>query len=429
MKPYEQLEDVEIIDNLNLATIVGAINCFLISSVVVALLPRIWPEFRVGMMCSLFVSLPLINVLSLRYYKKFRNINWLFFRFAVLDTFVLTSILHYSGEIKSTIIFIYLVPIIMAAPIFSLRRVISLVMIYSVSYLCLILLESLGVILPISTPGIDIAKGYFWTISVVALILLAAVGIIISKAITQRREKEFELAQARDFLRAKSKELESFVYIVSHDLKAPLASIEGFAYSLLNEYKDKLAAEGRHYLQRIQANIGQMETLIKDLLELSRVGRVIGRLDYIDTFKITKGLQEEFTGQLSKEGIEFIVAEPLPEPWGDKDRVRQVFENLISNAIKFTKDRKNPKIEIGAKTRADDFYQFYVKDNGIGIDPRYHDKVFEIFQRLKDVDVEGTGVGLSTVKKIIEHHGGKIWLESEKGKGSTFCFTLPKKEV
>jgi len=235
-----------------------------------------------------------------------------------------------------------------------------------------------------------------------------------------------ERARLREELQKKNKELENFVYIVSHDLKSPIVSMQGFSSMLLNEYREKLGAEGERYLDRIRANASRMEVLISDLLALSRVGRVVGAFKDVSSLDIVNRVCKRIKGRMEEKGTEVSISDDLPIIHCDEDRIYQVFENLIVNAVKFTGDAEKPKIEIWHKDEGD-FYQFYVKDNGIGIDKKYHRKIFEIFYRLNEIeDKEGTGIGLVIVERIIKNHGGEIWVESEKGKGATFCFTLPK---
>jgi len=234
------------------------------------------------------------------------------------------------------------------------------------------------------------------------------------------------LRAAYSLLDEKNKELESFVYTVSHDLKAPLVSLEGFASILLNDYKESLDETGQLYLSRIRANVEKMGDLIQDLLELSRIGRIVHDYESVDATEIIEESLETLQPQLSERGAELVVQENLPLIICDRVRIKQVFENLIGNANKFMgEENDKPKIEVGFHEKGD-FFEFFVKDNGIGIQREYHEKVFEIFTRLGDVEVEGTGVGLAIVKKIVETHGGKIWIDSEVGRGTTVYFTLPK---
>ncbi len=235
-----------------------------------------------------------------------------------------------------------------------------------------------------------------------------------------------ETSQNTQKLSRANEELEDFVFTVSHDLKAPIVSISGFATILMTEYGDRFDEEGHHYLERIQGNVKQMENLIRDLLELSRVGRVVNPFERVAIGDIVRTAIDDLLLQIKQKNVEVIVHENLPEVVCDKARILQVFTNLISNAVKYIGDTPEPKIEVGFK-EIDDFYQFYVKDNGIGIDPKYHKKIFELFHMLKELEnVEGTGVGLTIVRRIVENHKGRVWVESEKGKGATFYFTLPK---
>ena len=240
------------------------------------------------------------------------------------------------------------------------------------------------------------------------------------------QESNRRLEEALANLDEKNKELESFVYTVSHDLKAPLVSLEGFASMLLDGHKEALDEKGQLYLSRIQANVEKMGNLIQDLLELSRIGRIVHSYESVDVTQIIKEAVETLEIQLSERGTELVIQDNLPTITCDRVRIKQVFENLIDNANKFMgEENDKPRIEIGFHNN-EDFFEFFVKDNGIGIQKEYQEKVFEIFARLGDVEVEGTGVGLAIVKKIVETHGGKIWLDSEVGKGTTVYFTLPK---
>ena len=234
------------------------------------------------------------------------------------------------------------------------------------------------------------------------------------------------LEEAFTNLDEKNKELASFVYTVSHDLRAPLVSLEGYASMLLDNYKEALDETGQLYISRIQANVEKIGRLIQDLLELSRIGRIVNYYESTDVKEIIREAIETLQLQLSERGTELVVQEDLPAITCDRTRIEQVFENLISNANKFMgAENDKPRIEIGFHDK-EDFFEFFVKDNGIGIQKEYHEKVFDIFKRLGDIETEGTGVGLAIVKKILENHGGEIWIDSEVGKGTTVYFTLPK---
>jgi PAS domain S-box-containing protein len=232
-----------------------------------------------------------------------------------------------------------------------------------------------------------------------------------------------DLVQTEEDIRKKNKELESFVYTISHDLRAPVVSIQGFSSILLSDFQDKLDDTGKRYLARIQANVRQMEILINDLLEFSRIGRIAGAFEDVPATEIIRDVLDVLGPQLKKRGIKVNVQSGLPVIHCEKTRIYQVFDNLIQNSIKYMGSAENPVIEIGCR-KTDGFHEFYVKDNGIGIDPQYHQKIFQIFQRLKEVDAKGTGIGLAIVERIAEIHGGSVRVESERGKGATFWFTV-----
>jgi signal transduction histidine kinase len=200
-------------------------------------------------------------------------------------------------------------------------------------------------------------------------------------------------------------------------------AIQGLAGIVVEDYAPLLVDDGRRLLDRLQANVKQMERLIRDLLELSRVGRASSRPEAVDVAEIVDDLRVELAPALRARGIELVHA-GAGVLWGVRMRVTQVLSNLISNAAKYMGDQPAPRIEVGSRSRGA-LVETYVKDNGIGIDPEYHDKIFEIFHRLREVEAEGTGVGLTITKKIVESAGGRLRIESEKGKGATFFFTWP----
>jgi signal transduction histidine kinase len=224
-------------------------------------------------------------------------------------------------------------------------------------------------------------------------------------------------------LQEKNGELDSFVYTVSHDLKAPLVTIQGMSSIVLEEYAEKLDEDGRHYLQRIVANTQQMERLILDLLTLSRSGREAHSPEEVPLAELVRDIVADLAEALQPKGIEVVIGE-LPTIRAIRVQMEQVMKNLLTNAIKYMGDPASPSIEIGATSRSTET-EVWVRDTGIGIDPAYHDKIFEIFQRLKDVEAEGSGVGLPIVKKIVQGAGGRIWVESARGQGSAFRFTWP----
>ena len=248
------------------------------------------------------------------------------------------------------------------------------------------------------------------------------------KNVVRDLEKSKEkLGEQKKSLEEINKELDDFTYIVSHDLKEPLRSIDAFSKFIEDDYKDKLDEEGRNYLVRIRANTGRMQVLIEDLLEISRIERRRNPFEEVQVEELINEVKLRLEYAIKQKNAKIIIRDKLPRVFCDRIRFTEIFINLISNAIKFN-DKPEPQIEIGSNQKGI-FYEFYVKDNGPGIEKRYFDKIFEIFQRLgKSEKNEGTGAGLTIVKKIVQMHSGKVWIESKIGKGTTFYFTIPTKD-
>ena len=220
-------------------------------------------------------------------------------------------------------------------------------------------------------------------------------------------------------------ELAQFAYVSSHDLQEPLRAIVGFLQLLESRYNDKLDDKGRQYIERSVKAGHRMQRLISDLLTLSRVNSKKKAFEISDLNEILVKVLDRLAVPIQEKKAK-ITFDHLPHLLVDLTQIYDLFLNLISNAIKYNEQSK-PVVEIGCKEKKDD-YCFHVKDNGIGIDPKFHDRIFIVFQRLHGrQEYSGTGVGLTLCKKIVERHGGRIWVESEKEKGATFFFTLPKK--
>jgi PAS domain S-box-containing protein len=258
-------------------------------------------------------------------------------------------------------------------------------------------------------------------------------GLLVSAAIrdiTQRRRMEEDVQKLNEDLKqraaqleAANKELEAFSYSVSHDLRAPLRSIDGFSHVVLEDYGEQLPADARAYLERVRAAAQRMAVLIDDLLNLSRVTRTALQPRFINLSRmadeVVEGLQESHPDrQVSISITPDLMVE------ADPHLMHIVLQNLLSNAWKFTSKQERAMIEFGQKDHVKE-RTFYVRDNGVGFDMAYADKLFGVFQRLHSIsDFPGTGVGLATVQRIISIHGGRIWAESAEGKGTTFYFTL-----
>lgn len=229
---------------------------------------------------------------------------------------------------------------------------------------------------------------------------------------------------ARDLLMAKNKELESFIYTVSHDLKSPLFSISGLLRLLEDDEENQLNEEQRKLLSRIYYNLGKMEQLINDLLDLSRSGIRAERFARFDMNELVHMVFLEEKIRFNRDDV-VLESDKLPKIVADEQRISQLFQNLFSNAFKYGGQNKPMELEVSYK-ELPDFHQFTVTDNGNGIDPDIVDKIFEAFFRIAPAGIEGSGLGLTIVRKIVEQHGGMISAESAKGKGASFCFTLPK---
>jgi len=221
-----------------------------------------------------------------------------------------------------------------------------------------------------------------------------------------------------------NKELEAFAYSVSHDLRAPLRAVDGYAKMLEEDYGDKLDDEGRRKLAVLCASSRNMGALIDDLLSLSRLARqpLVTRPLAMDG--LVGQVIDELRSGINGREVEFVV-DSLGEAQGDATLVKQVLVNLLANAVKFTRDRQPGVVEVGARRDPDGTKMFYVKDNGAGFDMTYANKLFGVFQRLHRADeYEGTGVGLAIVRRLVERHGGKVWADAQPGQGATFFFTL-----
>jgi PAS domain S-box-containing protein len=235
-----------------------------------------------------------------------------------------------------------------------------------------------------------------------------------------------EQKRAEEELRKINTELNNFVDVVSHDLKNPIIGIHGLSSKLLKSYQDTLDEKACSYLEQIRGSSLRMEALIRDLLALSKIGRVVSSFHNVPSLQIVTKVISDLEDRLKGKCVELAVADNLPTICCDSERMYQVFENLLVNGIKFTGSADRPMIEIGC-TDSGDSHQFYVRDNGIGIDPKHHRRIFEMFHRLREIeDKDGTGLGLAIVERIVNNHGGKVWVESEKGKGAIFYFNLPK---
>ena len=273
----------------------------------------------------------------------------------------------------------------------------------------------------------------------ILVVFLSASALLMGATVTSRdaaeetlRRQNDELEAARgeveeknEELRRRNDEMERFVYTASHDLKSPLITINGFLGFLKEDLKAGDHNRVGKDVERICTATATMKDLLDDLLELSRVGRVVNAREPVALGEVADRATGLLAGHLTARGVDLEIDSGLPTVLGDPMRLLQVFQNLIENAIKFMGDEAEPRIEVGF-TRDDDEAIIHVRDNGIGINPRHHERIFGLFDQLQEIDDGGTGIGLALVKRIIEEHDGRIWVESNGNNGSTFYFTLPR---
>jgi PAS domain S-box-containing protein len=234
------------------------------------------------------------------------------------------------------------------------------------------------------------------------------------------------LDQANIELQAVNRELEAFSYSVSHDLRAPLRAIDGFSKILIEDHGAALNEEAHRLLDVITGNTRRMAALIDDLLAFSRLGRQPIAKGDVDMTGLVHAVASDLRADMEARGVQFVV-DPLPPAWGDQALLRQVWSNVLGNAAKFTRRRTDARIEVGTQQR-DDEIAYYVRDNGVGFDMRYADKLFGVFQRLhSSEEFEGTGVGLAIVQRVVHRHGGRAWAEGRTNEGATIYFSLPRK--
>jgi len=253
---------------------------------------------------------------------------------------------------------------------------------------------------------------------------LALANQRLQKEIEERKRAEERLAQKAKELARSNADLEQFAYIVSHDLREPLHVAAGFLNLLSRRYKKNLDAKGQEFIDCALDSLQRLEQQIQDLLDYSRVTTRGKEFTEVDLNQVVAQVLRDMSLLIQEKKAQ-ISCDPLPLVMGDAAQLTRVYQNLIGNALKFCGD-KPPRVHLGAKEDAGEWL-FFVQDQGIGIDPRHYDRIFRMFERLHPrSQYPGTGIGLAICRKIVERHGGRIWVESEPGKGSTFWFSLPK---
>jgi light-regulated signal transduction histidine kinase (bacteriophytochrome) len=246
------------------------------------------------------------------------------------------------------------------------------------------------------------------------------VGIM--RDISERKKAEEQKARLMSELESANEELKSFAYVVSHDLKAPLRAIGALADWLSHDYSEKFDTEGKEHMRLLVSRVHRMGNLIDGILQYSRVGRVREALVAVDLNRAVRDVIDLIS---PPSNVTITVENPLPTLVTERTRIEQIFQNLFSNAIKYS-DKPKCEIRVGC-TAEGEYWKFSVADNGPGIEARHFERIFHLFQTLAPRDrIESTGVGLTLVKKIVEIYGGSIWIESTVGQGATFFFTLPR---
>lgn len=241
------------------------------------------------------------------------------------------------------------------------------------------------------------------------------------------RESQSQLEQRTLDLMRSNEDLQAFAYSVSHDLQEPVRTQALFSQLLQKRYGDTLPPEAEGFIAVIRSNALRSQEMMRSLLVYSRAGQADRERALVDCAAVVSRVLEDLRSPLEKDGAR-VEVDPLPNVWGWEDRLQQVFQNLIDNAAKYRKPDTPSLIRISAKRDGSE-WKFSVADNGIGFDQQYAEKVFGLFKRLHGQDrFRGSGIGLALCKRIVERHGGRMWAESDEGKGSTFCFTLPVHE-
>lgn len=348
---------------------------------------------------------------------------------------IFTISAYTGGGVRSSGYFGYLVVLVIAGVV-SGKRLDTMIVVFlcaGVGYY-LVYAESNGTLPPSRVPMTPFALWldsliYFFVVSILLFLTMSIVQNALqrlNRELSERRHAEEMQQKLIGELEERNAELEQFAYAVSHDLRNPIITIKGFVGMLEKDIRENRPDRTQADINRISSAADKMGSLLRDLLSLSRVGRVINPPEEIDLVQLTKEALEMLDERIRTGNIAIKISPSLPVIYADHVRMREVMENLISNAAKYMGSQPHPLIEIDGENRGAETV-IYVKDNGIGIEPQFHAKIFGLFEKLNP-DIEGTGVGLAIVKRIIEKHGGRIWVESEgPGKGSTFCFTIPNK--
>jgi signal transduction histidine kinase len=412
LKPHRRVSDPEHVQRsrlLSAVLLVQIVALAMILTFVLRLHPQDIHDPAVQGGALLGVLMAAMYALSRRGHTKIAVLG------VIVPYVVAIHVLCYSGADPIFAAFL-MVPIILAAMFFSLLWT---------AVASAAILASAAVLLSFVDPSVSGTP--YWNLRNMLFFLAMGTGLVLTSMWhlgRLERIRQRELRRVNEQLEAQLAELERFTYTVSHELKAPIVTIKGYLGSVERPVREGCPPEVQADFDRISKAADKMHATLADLLELSRVGRVVNPPAAVALEEVAGEALSALDERISARGIEVSVSSDLPVVHGDRVTLREVLQNLVENAAKYMGEQKSPRIEIGWRTDGREPV-FFVRDNGIGIEPRYHAKVFGLFERL-DSASEGTGVGLALARRIVEMHGGRMWVESEgPRRGSTFCFTIP----
>jgi signal transduction histidine kinase len=403
---------------------------FILASLIYGVFAPIEPAMRLRRAEIIFTFVALMLIFKQTVHRGYvRPIGFLI----VLSLWVMfTAAMIFGADYTNPAFMGYVLVVICAGLVLSWRAAMGWSVLSIFTSVVILVLGERGA-LPRSTPAHPFAfwvaeTGYILVSAFLISLSLRKIDEAFAKAqreLDERKRVEAEREKIIKELEAKNAELERFTYTVSHDLKSPLITISGFIGLLEADARSGDGEKFKDDLLRINEAAEKMKRLLDELLELSRIGRIVNPPSDAPFAKIAEEALSLVQGRLRSADVQVQIQEDLPVVSGDHRRLVEVLQNLIDNAAKFMGEQPAPKIEIGMRQENNERV-FFVRDNGIGIEAGHHEKVFGLFDKLNP-RTEGTGVGLALAKRIVEVHGGRIWVESE-GRGSTFCFTLPVKE-
>jgi signal transduction histidine kinase len=406
---------------------------FIGASSAYGLLAPIHPQY---LMRRLIIIGPFVVVLiALKFLLNFGYVRAVAQMIVLTMWTIFTAAMFFGADYNNPAFMGYLVVVVTAGLILNWRAAIGWSILSILTNAVIITLGQLGYL---NLSHGDTPPFAFWAAQTVYIIVTTAllsqatrkIDEALANAQHELGERERVESERESFIKeleSKNAELERFTYTVSHDLKSPLITIGGYLGFLEKDAHQGRMDKFNSDVERIREATGKMQILLNDLLELSRIGRLMNPPEEIGFESIVRDALALVDGSLREKNVHVIVHENLPTVYGDRIRLVEVVQNLLDNAAKFMGDQTERQIEVGMRIENGE-HVFFVKDNGVGIDTQHHERIFGLFNKL-DTETEGTGVGLALVKRTVEVHEGRIWVESNVGEGTSFCFTLPKKSL